>query len=353
MAVTVLTVAFPFAGVAPDAVGGAEQIASMLDEALVERGHRSIVVACRGSRVAGELVPLPGEEPERVDRRAWCAHHEACRARLRAVADRGDVDVVHAHGVDFDGYLDEMLAVGAPVVVTLHLPVSWYAPAALERARRAGVTLVFVSASQRASVPDVDGVVISNGVRLDRFRFGAGADGYAAALGRISPEKGFHLALDAAREAGIPMRLAGKVFRHPEHVAYFDREIRPRLDDERRWIGAVDTARRRELLARARCLVVPSLAPETSSLAAMEALSSGTPVVATRAGALPDIVEHGQSGILVDDPRDLTAAIAQTAAIDRTACRRRAEARYDADVMSATYVALYERLARAAGRRSA
>ena len=100
------------------------------------------------------------------------------------------------------------------------------------------------------------------------------------ALGRICPEKGYHIALDAAARAGVPMVLAGEVFRYPAHEQYFRDEIAPRLDASRRFIGPVGLHRKRRLLSEARCLLAPSLAPETSSLVAMEALACGTPVIA-------------------------------------------------------------------------
>jgi glycosyltransferase involved in cell wall biosynthesis len=343
---TVLSVAYPLAPVGPDAVGGAERVLTAVDRALAAAGHRSLVLAAEGSAAAGELIPfrLPsGPLDEVVVAGVRRRYAEA----LRALLARGPVDVVHLHGVDFASYLPPP---GPPVLVTLHLPPSWY-PAAAFRPARPGTYLHCVSAAQRRACPPGAELLpeVPNGVDLAAFRpLEPGEDGgFALALGRICPEKGFHLALDAAARAGVPMLLGGKVFPYPEHERYYAAEIAPRLSPERRCLGPLGRSETARLLARARCLLVPSLAPETSSLVAMEALASGTPVVAFRAGALPEIVDDGRTGFLVDGVEEMAAAIARAGELDRRACRAAAEARFAEERMIAGYLRLYERLAEA------
>jgi glycosyltransferase involved in cell wall biosynthesis len=169
---------------------------------------------------------------------------------------------------------------------------------------------------------------------------------FALALCRICPEKGVHLALSAAQRAHIPLIVAGCVSSFESHQRYYRETIAPRLDQTRRFIGAVGPRRKRRLLSAARCLLVPSLAPETSSLVTMEATACGTPVVAFANGALSEIVDHGVTGYLVDSVEEMAEAIAATDQIDPVACRLRAEARFSADRMVADYIALYETLAR-------
>jgi glycosyltransferase involved in cell wall biosynthesis len=320
-------------------------VLSLLDGDVVDAGHRSIVVACAGSTCAGELVPLPAV-PSAIDEAAGERARSAVRAALDEVLAREPVDVVHLHGLDFDSYLPPP---GPPVLVTLHLPLSWYAPGAL-RPARPDTHLHAVGAAQRAGAPDDLQLLgdIPNGVRLDLFRSAPVHDLPALCLGRLCPEKGFDLALEAAARVGLPLDVGGALFPYPEHVAWFEARLRPRLDATRRWLGPLGLEAKVARLARARCLVVPSLVPETASLVAMEALASGTPVVASRLGALPDLVEDGRTGLLVP-PGDVDAladALTRIDTLDPADCRAAAEARCSAERTVAAYLARYRTLAR-------
>jgi glycosyltransferase involved in cell wall biosynthesis len=342
MSLTILSVAYPLAPVSPDCVGGAEQVLAQLDRALVAAGHRSIVVAQEGSRVAGTLVAIPAPSGA-LDERAKAIAQAATRDAIAAARTRYPVDLVHLHGIDFDAYLP---APGVPVLATLHLPVSWYPVTALHPARP-DTWLHCVSEAQYADAP-VGGAMlppIPNGIDVEAFAGRHAKRDFALTLGRICPEKGIHLALDAAHAAGIALLVAGEVFAYEAHQRYFDEEIRPRLDARRRFIGPVGFARKRRLLNAARCLLVPSLAPETSSLVAREALAAGTPVVAFPNGALRETIEHGRTGFLVDDVDAMAAAIGPCRRIDPATCRTVARERFDAPRMIAAYLDLYRRLA--------
>jgi glycosyltransferase involved in cell wall biosynthesis len=327
----VCQVAYPFAPVTADPAGGAEQVLAQLDRAVVAAGHTSLVIACEGSEVAGELVPVPATQDLITDARRTEVH-EAVRAAIAAT----EADLVHLHGIDYAAYHPE----GRRTLVTLHLPLDWYDAGQL----RSG-NLLPVSASQAARAPAGARLLppILNGVDLTAYRPAPKA-GHALVLGRVAPEKGFADAIDAAKLADTDLLAAGPAFPYPEHRAYLDHQVRPRLDARRRWIGAVAGAEKRRLLAEARCLQIPSTAAETSSLVAMEALASGTPVIAYRSGALPDIVDDGVTGFLVDDVAGMAQAITRAEEIDPAACRAAAEQRFDVRATTAAYLALYERL---------
>jgi glycosyltransferase involved in cell wall biosynthesis len=338
---TVLSVAFPFARVTCDPVGGAEQVLAQLDRALVAEGWRSIVVAPEGSVPAGELLatPLPAGTIDAAARRAT---HAAVRRAIALAVACERIDLVHLHGVDFADYLPPA---GPPVLATLHLPLPWYAEAAL-RPLRPLTWLNPVSRSQAAAAPAGVRLTapIENGVELARFDRRVRKGGYAVALGRVCPEKGLHLALDAARAADVPLLLAGEVFPYEAHQRYFETEIRPRLDGRRRWLGPVAGRAKARLLAGARCLLAPSLAAETSSLVAREALAAGTPVIAFPSGALAETIEDGRTGFLVEDVQAMAAAIRRAGEIDPEACRAAARARFDAARTTAAYLDLYRSL---------
>jgi glycosyltransferase involved in cell wall biosynthesis len=339
---TVLQVAFPFAPVSRDSVGGAEQIVAACDAAVVHAGHRSIVVACQGSQVAGELITVP-RTSRADDPHARAAAHANHRRAVDRAIPRFGVDVVHCHGIDFDAYLPSE---GVPVLVTLHLAPSSYNPAAL-RPKRAGTYFNCVSQTQHDACPKLPNLLapILNGIDIERLRPDPQARRtHALVLARICPEKGIHLAIEAAKQADADLVIAGNIFPYTDHERYFAEEIRPRLDVRRVFIGAVGFDAKRELLQWARCLLAPSLIEETSSLVAMEALACGTPVVGFRRGALAQIVDNGLTGMLVDNVDEMAAAIARADAFDAKVCAEAARRRFSAARMARDYLAAYQRL---------
>jgi CelD/BcsL family acetyltransferase involved in cellulose biosynthesis/glycosyltransferase involved in cell wall biosynthesis len=342
MKLTVLSVAYPFAPVHPACVGGAEQVLSYLDAALVREGHCSVVVAAEGSVPAGTLIATGAPAGLLTDEKRRAVQREH-RLNIERALDRFDVDVIHFHGIDFHAYLPER---GPAALVTLHLPPGWY-PAKIFRLQRPRTFLQCVSRSQLGACPEAANFlpVIGNGVPRCEEPAGVGKRNFALMMGRVCPEKNFHVGFDAAARAGIGVVLAGCVFPYAEHERYFHERIVPRLSRTARFVGPVNPKRKSRLLAAARCLLVPSVAAETSSLVAMEALAAGTPVIAFRSGALPDIVEHGVTGFLVEDEQEMAAAIAMADRIDPDACRAVARDRFGLQRMIDQYFAVYRQLA--------
>lgn len=342
MGLTVLSVAFPFAPVGPCGVGGAERILAELDAALVAEGHRSLVVACAGSLVAGELFAAPMPERALVtdSDRNW--HRWRYQAAIDRALSKYKVDVIHMHGMGFEQHV---LPAAIPTLVTLHVPCEWHRLEVLE-SYAGRVQFQAVSQFQRRTCPKAlsNIPVIENGVPLPEVRLDRERDDFAVALGRICPEKNVHEALEAATKAGTRVLIGGHAFPYREHTDYFDEKIEPLLNQgpvAHRFLGSLETERRQRLLARAKCLLHPTLAPETSSLVAMEALAVGTPVIAYRSGALPEIIDDGVTGFLVDSVDEMADAIGRVHEIRPENCRAAAEKRFSRDRMAREYLDLY------------
>ncbi len=341
MCLTVLSVSYSLAIVSENTAGGAEHVLATLDEALIRRGHRSLVLAPEGSRCRGLLVPV--QIPfHTLDENAKREAHRRFKQILDRTLARYRIDVVHMHGLDFFEYLPDA---DVPVVVSLHLPPAWYPPSAL-RTSRPNTKLVCVSRAQARTVPHdirVD-CVIPNGIDLRRFRPAGRKGNYVVAIGRICPEKGFHLAVEAAERARIKLVLAGTVFDYREHREYFNSVIQRMLTEHARFVGPIGGAQKSHLLAGAQCVLVPSLVPETSSLVAIEAMACGTPVIAWSSGALPEIVRQGKTGFLVNTVEEMAAAITRADSISSEVCRGEAEERFSAEAMVDQYLDLYRSL---------
>ncbi len=336
----ILNVAYPFAPVGPDAVGGAEQVLTMIDQGLVAGGEESVVLGANGSITAGPLVEFraPVNIDDGVRKRAY---RDYAHLIAETITDRR-IDLVHMHGVDFAQYIP---ATAVPLLVTLHLPLDYYQ----ESAFVGGPHTFFnaVSEWQQRHLPvNLKVEVVRNGVDTQSLRPAAARENFVLVLGRVCPEKGFHFAMQAAASAGVTCVVAGRVYGYPEHQDYFNREIVPRLDSRRRFVGPVGGTLKRHLLAAAKCVLIPSLVAETSSLVGMEALACGTPVIAFRSGALVEIVSHERTGFLVDDMEEMAQAIALVDRIDPRECRAEACRRFSAIEMTSKYLHLYRAIIR-------
>ncbi|MGA8025709.1 MAG: glycosyltransferase family 4 protein [Bryobacteraceae bacterium] len=332
----ILSVAYPLLPVGPDSGGGAEQILYLIERGLVQAGHRSIVIAAKGSQVSGEILETPVFTREITDQ----VRHEAQRTHRRMLEralDEYSIDLIHFHGLDFHAYRPTRRA---PQLATLHLPPAWYPSWIFDLS---DIQLNCVSRDQASAAHSPARLpVVTNGIDTNQFRRLRKKLDYLLWIGRVCPEKGVHIALQVAHRLKIRIVIAGPVHPFRDHEAYFSNQVQPLLDSKRKYVGAIGLEEKKKLLAEARCVLLPSLAAETSSLVAMEAISSGTPVLAFRSGALPEVIEHGQTGFIVDSEDEMAEAVERRLhEISPETCRCRAKLRFDARRMVSDYIDLY------------
>jgi glycosyltransferase involved in cell wall biosynthesis len=325
----------PWFDVPPQAYGGIELMAGDLIDALVERGHEVVLVGagCNGTRAhflrTFEQAPSQrlGEPLPEIVHVAWAGRY----------LDDLDVDVIHDHSL-----AGPLAARGrkAPTVVTAHGPVTGEIGTYYEMVAP-DVCMVAISDTQRRLGPGVTwSATVHNAINVADFRLQPEKDDYVLFLGRFSPEKGAHLAIDAARDAGRPILLAGKL-QDPQELAYFRAEIAPRLDERARFVGEADMRTKQTLAGRAHCLMFPICWDEPFGMVMIEAMACGTPVVALNRGSVPEVIADGVTGFILDDPAALPAAIRKAADLDPAACRRHVERNFDVAVMAEGYERVY------------
>lgn len=336
-------VAPPYFSIPPEAYGGVETVVADLVDALVGRGHQvTLIGAGKHATKAQRFVATSAIGP--ADQLGEMLPELVHAARAASIVDALGADVIHDHTA-----AGPLMALGrpTPTVVTVHGQLAgdhgdFY------RALCGAVGLIAISDAQRATAPDLPWTAtIHNAIRAETFPFRAEKQNYALFLGRFHPEKAPHLAIDAARAAGMPIVLAGKCS-EPIERSYFSLEIEPRIGEDTTIFGVADAAAKRTLLAGAACLLFPITWEEPFGLVMIEAMACGTPVVALRRGAVSEVIAHGQTGIIVDDPAELAEGIFQARLLDPAACRRHVEAHFTVEAMAAGYEAAYRHAVAAA-----
>lgn len=332
--------------VPPKLYGGTERIVSYLTEELVALGHDVTLFASGDSHTAARLEPIV-PRALRLDAsvRDVVAPHILMLSRLQERL--AEFDVVHFH-IDHM-HLPMMRGAATPFLTTLHGRLDLPEIAPLFRAFPEA-PFVSISDAQRRPLASANWAgTVHHGLPPDLLPFSQRDRGYLAFLGRISPEKGPDAAIRIARAAGLPLRIAAKVDNADR--AYFESVVRPMLGQPGvEFVGEINEAEKAEFLGGATALLFPIQWPEPFGLVMIEAMACGTPVVAFNRGSVPEVVEDGVSGFLVEDETGALAALRRLDRIDRAGVRQAFEARFTARRMAEDYLALYRRLsAEAAG----
>jgi glycosyltransferase involved in cell wall biosynthesis len=326
--------------VPPKLYGGTERVVHWLTEELITLGDKVTLFASGGSTSRAEVVPVC-PKPLRLGRPP-IDPTAAISCLLESVARRAnEFDVIHCH-LDWI-HLPLFRRLKRPFVTTLHgrldLP---FLPSLVSQFNSA--PHVSISNDQRRPLPDLNYIAtIYHGLPERLFMPNLGPQSYLAFLGRLSPEKGAHIAIQVAREAGLPLRIAAKIPRHHSH--YFKERIEPFLGGhEVEFIGEVNDREKQSFLGNAMGLLFPIDWPEPFGLVMIEAMACGTPVIAWRRGSVPEIIENGITGFVVETEAEVIDAVKRLGDLDRRRIRSAFERRFTARHMAESYRRCFEQL---------
>ena len=327
--------------VPPRRYGGTERVLSWLTEELVRRGHTVTLFATGDSQTSARLVPVTPVALRPVGAKEVIGPHIYEIGLLRDRLE--EFDLVHSH-IDFLA-LPFRRPADPPLVTTLHGRLDLPEHFPIFDAFRSEA-FVSISDAQRLPVPNLNWTAtVHHGLPLADYPVGAGAGDYVLFVGRLSPEKRPHAAIDIARKLGIRLVIAAKV--DPVDRLYFEEAILPRLAGRGvEYVGETDLAETVRLLGDARAMLFPIDWPEPFGLVMIESMACGTPVVTRRCGSTQEIVDHGRTGFVCEDDDDVAVALRRLERIDRAACRERVETRFSVERMTDDYEAVYRRLVR-------
>ncbi|HEY7017744.1 MAG TPA: glycosyltransferase family 4 protein [Gaiellaceae bacterium] len=328
----------PWFPVPPTGYGGIEWIVSLLADGLAAGGHEVTLFASGDSRTHATLASVFEEAPsEQIGRTMPDLRHV-----LAAYERAGDFDVINDHTGPLGATLGAL--VETPVVHTVHGPLDGEPGEVYESIQRVAprVGLISLSLNQRRPKPDLNWIAnVPNALDLEHYPSHPHKGDYLLFVGRMNHEKGAHRAVAVAMELELPLKLAGKS-REPREQEYFAEFVEPHLGHGIEYLGEVNHGTKVELLQNARATLFPIEWEEPFGLVMIESMACGTPVIATRHGAVPEVIGDGQGGVIVDDWREIPAALERADAIDPNACRSYAEERFAPERMVADYLRAYE-----------
>jgi glycosyltransferase involved in cell wall biosynthesis len=329
-------VAPPWAPIPPSLYGGIELVVDLLARGFVAAGHDVLLFATGDS-----TCPVPTQyvlehaEGSRIGADVPELIHVL--GAYDAVQEFG-ADIVHDHtmfGPLWAAHLPDVRA-----VTTVHGPLDGEL-ASLYRRMAAHTRIIAISHNQRRAAPDIPVArVIHHGIDASQFPLGAGGD-YCLFLGRLDPDKGARRAIDAAKKAGVPLKLAGKM-RNAAEREYFDGEVAPMLGDDIEYLGEVSHEEKVKLLAGAKAVLFPIRWPEPFGMVMLEALACGTPVLAFPEGAAPEVIHDGETGFLCHDEADMALELGRVDTLSREACRAAVEGYFSTERMVRDHLELFD-----------
>jgi glycosyltransferase involved in cell wall biosynthesis len=343
-------VAPPWLAVPPKGYGGIEWVVALVADGLAERGHQVTLFATGDSVTKAKLDSIfphaPG--PAFINDILYDTLHS-----LHAFRDPSRFDLFHVHSP-----FSALAMAAASDCVALHTVHGSFTPEmrALYDAVGDRVWFVAISEAQRATKPELPYAgVVYNGIEVERYPFREEKEDFLLFLGRAAPEKGAHRAILAAREAGLPLRMAVKIA-HPTEQEYWKEKVVPLLASDITVVSEISAREKCELLSKTKAVLFPIDWDEPFGLVMTEAMACGTPVVATPRGSVPEVIADGETGFIVsveDYPSEAAEAIRRVGEIDPKACRRRVEQHFSKEVMVEGYERAFERALSTASPRPA
>jgi glycosyltransferase involved in cell wall biosynthesis len=326
-----------YESVPPQTYGGTERVVSFLTEELVAQGHEVTLFASGDSQTAAKLVPACKRSLRLSGAIDHLAHHVAMLDDVIRMAP--EFDIIHFH-IDYMHFpLSRYCAL--PSVTTLHgrLDLADLIPV---YKRFSDAPVISISMSQRKPLPWVNWVGnISHGLPVDLHSFNPDGGKYLAFLGRISPEKRVDRAIEIAKRAGMPLKVAAKIDNADRE--YYETVIKPLMNDPNvEFIGEIAEHEKGEFLGNAHAYLFPIDWPEPFGLTMIEAMACGTPTIAFNRGSVPEVMQEGLTGFIVNDMDQAVAAVEKIGSIERTACRNFFEKRFTATRMAEQYVELFD-----------
>lgn len=322
--------------VSPDSNNAIYSHAGLLTDGLVGNNNDVTLYATGDSQTKAKLVSVTDKPTADLDLDEEIQSHLTHMLMSRCFSRAADYDIIHSHFTLLSSFYSRI--VKTPTVQSLHIPIKDKIKPLLMQYK--DNNYISFSLSQRKQMPELNWVAnIYHGLDLKEFPFNPHPQDYLLYLSRIAPEKGTHLAIEAALAAGIPLVIAGRSY---QKDGYWHNEIEKRIDGKNiRYVGEADFAQKKELLANARALIFPTQADETFGLAMIEAMACGTPVIGWANGAVPEVIQDRLTGYEVKDVAGAVKAIQALDKISREACRDRVKKYFSVETMVANYERVY------------
>lgn len=326
--------------VPPKRYGGTERIVWALTEELVKRGHDVTLFASGDSKTSGHLhsvVPRGLREARTKD--TYGLNYLTLLHIGTAYGMQAEFDIIHDHMMPLS--LPTANLAVTPVVGTMHGPFTVENRRLFQTLKKPGI--VSISNAQAFPAPNINLLgTVYNGLPLQDSPFGDVPEDYLLFVGRISMEKGVHLAIEVANELDKRLIIAAKL----ENVdrPYFREYVEPWLSERVEWIGEVDEQQRNDLMSKALCFLHPVTWREPFGLTLIEAMACGCPVIAMNRGSIAEIIQNGVTGYVVEDVEGMVAAVEGIAAIDRKACRDHVLNTFSVEKMAEGYEAMYAKM---------